>query len=739
MRKIWMAGAALSLAAGTANAQQFAEATSSDAIVVTATRTAQSIDEVSATVSVITEEEIENNLANDIKDLVRFEPGVSVRSSPSRFGAALASTGRDGNSGFNIRGLEGNRVLFTVDGVRIPDGFSFGPAAFGRGDYVDLDLLHAVEIVRGPASALYGSDGLAGVVSFTTRDPREFLSRDESFGARGRVSYSSADDSWSENVIGAAQSGAWSALLSYTRRDGHEYDNQGENEALNASRTTPNPQDVESHAVLARVVYAPSEHNRFRLTYDYGDRNVVTEAYTGRAIPPLVGSSVINLDGLDESDRQRAAFDHRFENEGGLFDRGQWALYWQTSSSSQFSDEDRNVSADRTRLTTFDNEVWGGMLQLESAFETGSIAHRLVYGADHSSTRQEGIRNGTAPPFGEFFPVRAFPNTAYDLAGVFLQDQITLADGAIEIFPAVRYDHYELNPKADALYPIVTAGQSDSHVSPKIGVVAWPTERLGAFFNYASGFKAPAPSQVNNYFENPIFGYTSIPNPNLRPETSNSYEAGIRLRDISFAGATWRASIAGFSAAYEDFISQEAVSGSGAPGDPIVFQYVNLGEVDISGVEARADATLTNGVGLRFAFSTADGEQTTGTATTPLNTIDPWKFVARLGYDDPDGRFGGQFTLTHSAGKDASDIAQTCTASAGAPTPCFAPDDFSILDLTAHWNITESAALRVGVFNLTDETYWWWGDVRGNAASNTVLDAYTQPGRNVSASISYRF
>jgi hemoglobin/transferrin/lactoferrin receptor protein len=76
-------------------------------ITVTATRTPTPIIDAPATVSVITAEDIADQLVDDIKDLVRFEPGVSVRSQPSRFTAAFSPTGRDGNSGFTIRGLEG--------------------------------------------------------------------------------------------------------------------------------------------------------------------------------------------------------------------------------------------------------------------------------------------------------------------------------------------------------------------------------------------------------------------------------------------------------------------------------------------------------------------------------------------------------------------------------------------------------------------------------------------------------
>ena len=175
-------------------------------VTVTATRTATSIDEVPATVSVFTAERIEAMLATDIKDLVRFEPGVSVVSQPARFGAALGTAGRAGNEGFTIRGLGGDRVLMVVDGVRTPDGFVFGAQSVGRGGYSDLDLMTSVEILRGPASALYGSDGVAGAVSFTTKDPADLVRSDANFGARARVGYNSADDSWTEGLaLPAAQ------------------------------------------------------------------------------------------------------------------------------------------------------------------------------------------------------------------------------------------------------------------------------------------------------------------------------------------------------------------------------------------------------------------------------------------------------------------------------------------------------------------------------------------------------
>ena len=724
--------AALVAAAGPALAQSagvVAASTVVRAVTVTATRTAQFAADVPVTVSVIPAEQIEDDLASDIKDLIRFEPGVSVRASPSRFSAALASTGRDGNSGFNIRGLEGNRVLIQVDGVRVPDAFSFGAQAVGRGDYVDLDLLKSVEIVRGPASALYGSDGLAGAVSFITKDPDDLIADGRSWAARGRAAYGSADGSWAKGAVLAGASGPWQAMVAYTRRDARALDNMGENEAANTYRTTPNPQDRDSNAVLAKLVFLPADGQRLRLTYDHFDSRVATDVLSAIARPPLGATSTLALDARDETSRDRIALDHLYESEDGLVRRAHWTAYYQTSGIEQFSAEDRNTAADRTRLNTFDNRVWGLSADLESRTRTGGLTHRFVYGADYSRTRQEGIRDGTVPPVGESFPTRAFPNTDYVLAGVFVQDEIKTADERLSVFPALRLDYYKLSPKPDALYPLpIAAGQSDARLSPKVGAVFRVTPEVSAFANYARGFKAPLPSQVNNGFTNQIINYTSLPNPDLKPETSETLEGGLR-----FGSGAWQASASAFAGWYDNFIDQVQVSGSFTPTDPAVFQYVNLGKVKITGAEARVQGRIVSGFGFTAAASYAKGDATFSGVTSPLDSIDPWKLVAGLTYRDPAGRFGGAVTATHSGRKAASRAGGVC-----APA-CFRPPAFTILDATAYWNVTSGATLRAGVFNITNKKYWWWSDVRGLSDTAVSRDAYTQPGRNVGVSISYRF
>lgn len=698
-------------------------------VTVTATRTEKRVDQVPATVTVITREQIDEQMPTDIKDLVRYEAGVSVRNSPARFTAAGSSTGRDGNSGFNIRGIEGNRVLILVDGVRVPDAYSFGAQAMGRGDYVDLDTIKSVEILRGPASALYGSDGVAGAVSFVTRDPSDYLTGDKSWTAQVRAAYVSADDSFAKSATVAGRSGDWSALLAYTRRDGSEQQNQGDNDAANVNRTKPNPQDVVSNAVLAKLVFEPNDRNTLRLTYEHNEHKMDADVLSAIAGPPLISTSVLGLVASDSLRLDRVSGDWRYESDGWIR-QAHVTAYWQESKTNQFSAEDRFTAADRTRIGAFNTRVYGLSADAQSELQTGAVGHQLVYGADFSTTRQEGVRGGAVPPVGETFPTRAFPTTDYTLVGAFVQDELSFLDGKLRAYPALRYDYYELEPKTgDPLFTgTAPASQSKSHVSPKFGVVWQAKTWAGLFLNYAEGFKAPAPNQVNNGFANVVSNYRSISNPDLKPETSQTFEGGVRLR-----GDRWAVSGTAFASEYKNFISQVQVSGNFTPANPGAYQFVNLSQVRIRGLEGRAQADLGGGFALNAAAAYAKGDSKTRGVKTPLDTVDPFKLVAGMSWRDADGRFGGQVIATHTAGKAQDRAGGACGAT------CFTPSAFTILDATGYWNLTRQLTLRAGVFNITDKKYWLWSDVRGLSQTSPILDAYTQPGRNVAVALSAKF
>lgn len=710
-----------------------------ETITVTATRAPVTVADAPATVTVIDAEQIADELATDIRDVVRFEPGVTVRRAPARFGAALGSTGRAGNEDFNIRGIGGNRVLIQVDGIRTPQGFSFGAQSVGRDGSTDIGLVKSIEILRGPASAFYGSDGLAGAVSFTTSDPEDFLDG-RSLGGFVRAQYSSADQEFNETIALAGALGQFSAMLAYSRRDFEELDNQGTNDVIGSQRTTPNPQDGSSDAFLGKLVWADGNH-RVRLTGEYQEREVFSEVLSGIGpvfFGPFPAWNVDSLTALDSIERTRVSGDWTWtadEAGAGFLDYAHLSAYWQDGNDRQFADEDRSPLSptprpDRERINTFDNRVYGGVADFRSSFTTGSVKHTVSYGADISWTRQEGLRDGVEPPFGEVFPSRAFPVTDFTLGGAFIGSAIEFAGGAFTLYPAVRFDFYDLNPTDDPLLPTFDAtGQNGSRVSPKVGAVVRLGGEVRLFANYAQGFRAPTPSQVNNFFENLAFGYTSLPNPDLEPETSESFEAGIRYNDDNVD-----LSLTGFVAGYDNFISQEVVGGTGTAIDPSVFQFINLDSVDVAGFEAKADYQSDSGFRARFAIAYADGEVSSpNLPIESLSTIDPLNAVIGIGYKHSDRKFGGELIGTYNARKSANETIGVCQSD------CLRPEEFFILDATAFYRVNDTFTLRAGLFNIFDKSYSYWNDVRGITDASTIAYAFTQPGRNFSVSLTANF
>lgn len=705
-------------------------------VTITATRTEQDVHDVANTVTVIPASQVEEEMPTDIKDLLRHETGISVRSQTNRASAAFYSTGRGGNEGINVRGLEGNQVLLQSDGVRLPLGYSSGPYAAGRGDYIDVEAFKRAEILRGPASTQFGSDGLAGAVSFMTKDPADLLTLGKSTQAAIKLGYHSVDESWSLVPSFAARGEMFEGMFLASLRRGHAAQTAGDNAAHDNTRTEANPQDTKSDYMLAKVVLKASPQHRFKLTLEDLDRENDTTLYTLFKDPMY--PTTTDVKARDDITRELAKVDYEYTNgDNPWFQRAQASLYRQESKNSQWGYEARsNTSAwnSRERTTWYQEEMLGGNVQFESHLGQ-DVTHRLVYGVDFSrsevSSLKEGANylNGNLVTTGSsaFVTNRSFPNTDYNLFGAFIQDEIGI--GRLSLIPGLRYDSFELKPKADRLYSlnnaVAPASLEDQALSPKLGVVWKQDPMWNLFGQYSHGFRAPTPSQVNGGVTNLTAStpYTSVGNPNLKSETSKSLELGVRGRS-----QTLRYSASVFYSKYKDFIASNVrVGGSGTVADPVVYQSVNLGSVDISGLELSGEWAFAPHWSAMGSFALAKGDQEAEGEKIPLDTIDPAKLVLALRYDLAN-RYGAQLTGTFVERKHRR------------PDPSrYSPDGYQTFDLTAWYHFSRNASVNLGIFNLFDRKYYEWADVRDIAASSSVLDAYGQPGRNFSASFKYQF
>jgi hemoglobin/transferrin/lactoferrin receptor protein len=691
-------------------------------ITVSSTRTERRVDKVPNTVTVTPAAKIEQDGARDIKDVFRHELDVTVRAAPTRFTAAGAATGRAGNEGINIRGLEGNQVLMMVDGIRVPNSFSFGAFATGRGDFLDVDGIKTLEVLRGPTSTQFGSDGLAGAVSFRTLDPSDFLKSGQPTGGFARSSYASIDRSWSNTLGVAGTNGQWQGMLLGSYRPGNEVGNKGDNDAQNVDRTTPNPVAYKNRYLLGKAFLTVDPTQQVGLTFETQNRKQNTEVYSARAVPPLTSTSTLDLDTRDQIERNRVSLEHRFNDLNAQWvQRAETRVYWQDAKVSQFATEDRNTAADRTRDNSYSTKVAGFSTLLESNL-TGILNQRLTYGVDWSKAEITGVRDGTVPPFGETFPTKPFPDTTYTLGGAFVQSEIEA--GTFSIIPGLRFDHYNLSPSAAGYAGGTVVALSGQAVTPRLGVVWQLAPSFAPYGQLAKGFRAPTPDQVNNGFTNLASGYTSVGNPNLKAENADSIEIGFRGKVEGV-----RYSVAAFDNRYKDFISQQAVSGAGTPANPTVFQYINLANAHIRGVEARAEWQMGKLWKANAGIAYSKGESEVNGVKTPLDTIQPLKAVFGVRYDD--ALWGARANLVYSEGKKTSQIS-TMTAQ-------FAPPSYTVFDLGFYWKLARNLTVTANLNNVLDLRYWRWSDVRGLASSSTVKDAYTAPGRNAQVSVRYDF
>ncbi|HTQ80231.1 MAG TPA: TonB-dependent receptor, partial [Thermoanaerobaculia bacterium] len=327
------------------------------------------------------------------------------------------------------------------------------------------------------------------------------------------------------------------------------------------------------------------------------------------------------------------------------------------------------------------------------------------------------------------YPTKYFPASTVTEFGAYVQDELALAEGRVKLVPGVRFDRYRL--RADRHDPIYLSGNAgiepptdldDSAVSPRLGAVVQLSAGLSAFGQYARGFRAPAFDAVNSGFTNFASGYTTLPNPDLKPETSANTELGLR--------GSWRhgsASLYYFYNRYTDFI--DFVVRDFNPNTGLLeFQNQNDQRATIQGIEFNGDARLSEAWTVRASAAQIRGRNDSG--RVPLNSIAPTRGVLGLRYAPPTGLWGAEVVASLVAGKRGADVDRT-------EADQFTPPAYQTVDGTLFFHLRPGMILNLGVFNLFDRQYWSWPDVIGIANGSPVLDRYTHPGRTFAASLKW--
>ena len=703
-------------------------------VVVVSSRAPEPISQVVASVAQVGREELDRRLVRDPESLVRYVPGVEVVSEGNRFGTR----------GFSIRGLEGNRVRIVVDGIPLADAYSIGQFASAGRDLVDLEAVERVEIQRGPASTLYGSDALAGVVAFRTLDPEALLLRgaggDHHFGLR--LGFDGLDDSHLLSASWAAgRADGWQAMAMAARRRGHEAGNGAWRE-----EDGPNPLDFSRESVLAKLVRDAGGAGRYVFTFD-GSRERRESAVDSLRFGSGRFATTYRLDADDHQERLRA----------GL--AAEWApgLPWLQSLEAQAWAQDTEVrqESDQYRLpdaaTPFESLRWrrfdyrsraaGAGLLGQARHEGWRGRHWHVFGVDLVRQRYQGLRDGLETNLAtgassnvvlsEVMPVRDFPDSVQTSLALFWQDEISLGEH-FAVIPGLRAEWNRLRAQPDAIFredfpETVPVDVDTDQATPRLALRWSPGGGHSVFAQYARGFRSPPFGDVNIGLVLPVFNYEVRANPDLRPERSEGLELGWR-----YVGDALRTSVSAYANRYRDLIESRANLGIDPVTRALVFQSVNRDRARIRGIEADllwnlpwTDPALPGGWQLRGALAWAQGDDTR--RDVPLNSVDPPNATLGLRHDAGSGLWGVEAVMVAVRGQDRVDHGSG---------RLFEPPGYARFDLFAWLEPRPGIRINAGLMNLGDRRYWSWGGVRGLAASEDNLGFHTRPGRSAAVTLS---
>lgn len=657
-------------------------------VTVTATRTERLVFTTPAAVSVIDADDIGQFQPLSFADVFEGTPGVAIQGGARRIAEEPS-----------IRGFSDQQLVLRLDGARQ----NFDLAHRGR-FFVDPDLIRRIEVVRGSASALYGSGAIGGVISLETLGAVDLLEAGETFGGRAKFGFQGNGDEVfaSSGLFGTL--GPVDAFANVVYREVFDDLEDGDGAPIADTR------DRIMNG-LFKLGITPAENHRLEIVAGVfestGDNPTASDAVS-------TPQTVVGRDTNEYSIRSNYTFR---DPAIPWLDLGLSAYYQKIDVS-----EDRFIDA-RLDESQFDN--FGVDLHNTTRLAlAGSAQLALTYGFEFFEDQQSGTRNGTDRI--------EFPDAERSFFAGYAQAEIDLFDGRVSLVPGVRIDRFEFRPEGD--FP----ARDETNTSPRISVGVNPTDWLYLWGSYAEAFRAPALTELFNdgvHFAVPNgLGPGTLvinefrPTPLLEPENAETVEAGARIRHsgLLLAGDTLEVSGNYFSSDVDNFVDTVVKFLDFSkppmfipPAGPVVFfgSTTNINtRARISGFEGELRYDSPH---LFFAVSgfTVDGdnrETGQGLGSIPQDGV-TLRLIGKL------PSFGLQLGARGTIASAQSDV----------PEESVTTSAFQTVDLFANWapasGLIKGSVVTIGIDNLFDETY---------SVHPTVIH---QPGRSVRLTLAHRF
>lgn len=780
--------AALASSLPAAAAEQLLPVTS-----VTATRSLAQIDDLSVTVTAIGREEMNRRLPVDEADLFRDEPDVAMARDLRRHGATTV----------NIRGIEDNRIVHSVDGVRMADAYDkSGPTNYVTSNPLGVmpDFLRQVEIVRGPASSLYGSDALGGVVGYLTLDPADLLRADARRGLRVKTGWSGDNAAWSGSAIGALRSEAGSAelLMGWSQIRSHEFETRGEDASFGPMRSQANPLRVDDRGGIAKLILKPAKGHRLTATVDGRRQQVDSEIKRhGKDY-----ANVRLMQGDDKSTRLRSSVEYEHMPASGFYDRLTLRLSQQRTKTDNQNFQQRGPSIYyyngagcsargnatppmRPPGTPFDPRGWINAscdmlqdfqleqtqtalsLQLESGFHYGRSTHLFTYGVDVARQEVETRRDGKVTLTSTLAPVRPlFPpypagvnpmqppapgTVTHNIAGE-LYPLRDFPNGNTDSYGIFVQDEMHLLDARLMLTPGIRYDRN--RLAPEMDALA-----ANALGGNATRATAQSYGRIS-----PKLGWQWKFTPALA--TYGQLASGFRAPNYNEVNGSFRNLVFGYGIVPNPGLKPETsvglelglrARGERLRGQVALYDNRYKDFIESDYLDCPRDPacipTLANG--------TLQSQNLSRVRIYGLELRGSWDFA-------PGWRVDG--AIAHARGRDEAshqplDSVEPLRASFGlayvepgwgvegrlraaarksridSRSDYFRTPGYGVLDLAAWVRLSDQLRVNVSLNNLLDKKYWMWSDIRHMdvQSTTTALDFYSQPGRQLRVALQADF
>lgn len=550
-----------------------------DAVVVTATRTENDVKNVPASTQIITSSDIKKSGATNVRDAITDFANIT-----------MTKKVRGGGHEIIVRGMSTDKSLIMVNGHRVAneaDGSGLGNA--NALDRINVDNIEKIEIVKGPSSALYGSEAMGGVINIITKSSKEAEVR------TGLVNSSEDFTNWWH--LDSGEIGKFSATLDMRfnkiRRDGDDTD------FLSDSFGTAQTYNFNAN-------YHFNDHNYLNFYVDHYTQNLKRDLYTHKRdnikvkfpekMRPMGQTSMTGEGSMEDA---LANYHYKQQTYGlswnGKTARNDWQIQTYLSKFDWKSDIrysgmwfKGHVPAGLSPMT---GRMWDSIFKGFMVGDSGEYKndvnvnsnkifviegrnstkindnHRITYGAEYIKNTVKGTNFGDDNQFGVTHigsvskngVTKEISEKEIDTYAAYLQDEINY--GKWFIVPAIRYDHHE---------------NFGSHTSPKLGLTYKADDTFRVKANYGKGFKAPT---IQNLYcklvthMGPAGIITVNPNANLRPETSDSWDVGVEKEWGKLS-----TSLVYFDTKLENMITTEEIADK-------IYRCINVGNVRVKGIE----------------------------------------------------------------------------------------------------------------------------------------------------------